>query len=398
MDAQAETDQIAELKASGLFDRGWYRSNNPDVTKARLDTLVHYVRFGARERRCPNRYFDPAWYLTEYPDIARSGQDPLLHYIRYGDAEGRCPHPFFDTNWYRAAYGLPRDTPALRHFLAARKTGRCIPCAALYAVPRLAPYSQDAKAGIDPFAHYLDDMAVAQQDPFPDLAIVAASGLVDANYYLINASDVQEADLESTAHYCHYGWQENRRPNIYFDVGWYTQTNPDLARLKVNPVVHYILEGEKLNRRPVPYFDPGWYRETYRLPPEQNALSHYLAHRRRQSFSPNPLFDVSWYVAKHANEIGPHRDPFAHFLQAGTVGDVDPSPDFDAGAYRRRHLGRASRGFRHLMRPDADNPLVHHLRAEYLRLIQASQPIQRIQDVPANQRKNRRRQVAAPKL
>jgi hypothetical protein len=95
------------------------------------------------------------------------------------------------------------------------------------------------------------------------------------------------------------------------------------------------------------------------------ALAHFLLHRRSQMFSPTPLFNVAWYVARHADEVAGNRDPFAHFLQAGTYGDIDPSPAFNSAAYRKRYLGRASRQFRQLMHPDRDNPLVHHLRAEY---------------------------------
>ena len=62
-------------------------------------------------------------------------------------------------------------------------------------------------------------------------------------------------------------------------------------------------------------------------------------------------------------EVAGNRDPFAHFLQAGTYRDIDPSPAFNAAAYRKRHLGRPSRQFPPvLMHPDRDNPLVHLLR------------------------------------
>jgi hypothetical protein len=138
-----------------------------------------------------------------------------------------------------------------------------------------------------------------------------------------------------------------------------------VERLKVNPLVHYIVEGEADGRRPVPYFDPHWYRETYAVPVGQLALAHFLLYRRSQMLSPTPYFDVAWYVEQHRQEVAGRRDPFAHFLQAGTFRDIDPSPAFNAAEYRRRHLGRPSRRFRQLMRPDRDNPLVHFLRAEY---------------------------------
>jgi hypothetical protein len=362
---QDRAAEAAELGTSGLFDAAWYRAAYPDVEQAGLDPLGHFVWFGWQEGRLPNPYFDPAWYLATNPDVVAAGMNPLLHYLRHGDLEGRRPIGHFDPEWYRVAHDLAPDRLALRHFLPRRGTGRFAPCAALYAVPFLPPWSDCAGRGQDPFRGYLDDMARAQQDALPDVALLAASGLVDADYYLVNGGDVQAADLDPVLHFCRFGWQEKRKPNIYFDTGWYLATNPRVVRLGLNPLVHYACAGEAANRRPVPYFDPAWYRATYAIPPGQGALAHYLAHRRSQAFSPTPLFDVAWYVARHAGELAPRRDPFAHFLQAGTRGDVDPSPGFDAAEYRRRHLGCASHGFRNLAHVENDNPLIQHLLAEY---------------------------------
>ncbi|MDR3536243.1 MAG: hypothetical protein P4L71_07060 [Acetobacteraceae bacterium] len=357
--------EIAELAASRLVDAAWYRAQNPDIVAAGLDPVVHFVRYGAQEGRAPNRYFNTAWYVAQNPDIVAAGLNPLVHYLRHGDLEGRRPHPLVDPAWYRHAWELSADTPALPHFLTMRGTGRYAPSAELWAVLHLPGFG-DAQAGDDPIGRYLDEMEQEQCEAFPDLPIVATSGLIDPNYYLINASDVHAAEVDPAQHYCRYGWREGRKPSIYFDIEWYTRTNPDLARLRVNPLVHYVLVGEPADRRPVPFFEPGWYRRTYRVPPPQTALAHYLAHRRSQSVSPNHLFDVAWYVSAHAEVLGSNRDPFAHYLQEGTFADIDPSPNFDASGYRRTHLGRPSRSFRRLMTPDRDNPLVHRLRSDYL--------------------------------
>ena len=135
----------------------------------------------------------------------------------------------------------------------------------------------------------------------------------------------------------------------------------------MNPLTHYILIGEPANRRPVPFFDPDWYRAEYRVPPQQTALDHYLTNRRTQRYSPNNLFDVAWYIARFGDQLGPNRDPFMHFLQAGVTQDIDPSPGFNAAQYRRTHLGRPSRRFARTQKADQHNPLVHFLRAEYTR-------------------------------
>jgi hypothetical protein len=367
MDTQEQNlaAEATELGISGLFDRAWYIQVYPAIEQAGLDPLKHFVWFGWREGRWPNPYFDPAWYMATYPDVVSSGMNPLLHYLRHGDLEGRQPLAYFNPSWYRTAYDLAPDRLALRHFLPRRGSGRFVPCAALYAVPALPLYRDRMAHNEDPFRAYLEDMARTQQEAFPELALLEASGLVDASYYLLNGGDVREAEIDPVLHFCRYGWQEKRKPNIYFDTDWYQSTNPRVVRLGINPLVHYVCEGEAANRRPVPYFDPDWYRTTYGIPPGQCALAHYLLHRHRQAFSPTPLFDVDWYVSQHVEALGLHRDPFAHFLQAGTRGDVDPSPRFDAAEYRRRHGRQQRGGFRDMMRGEPDNPLVHHLQTEY---------------------------------
>lgn len=183
--------------------------------------MDHFIDYGWAEDRSPNRYFDPVWYRLNNSDVAAAGADPLLHYLRDGEREGRQAHPRFDAAWYRAAYGLEDSQLALGHYVANRTSGQFVPSAALFAVPLMAPYREDAAAGLDPVAHYLDDMAARGQAAFPDLSIVRDDGLVDQNYYLINAADVHEADFDPAEHYCSYGWREHRKPNIYFDPVWY---------------------------------------------------------------------------------------------------------------------------------------------------------------------------------
>lgn len=350
------------LEESGVFDGTWYLRRYEDVAAAAKDGLHHFLEFGCSEGRWPNRYFDPDWYRAENPDVAAAGVEPLLHYLTDGEAEGRRPHPRFDPAWYRSAYDVSRDRLAFGHFMANRLSGLVVPCADLFAVPLVSPYRDDIAADIDPIAHYLD---AAPDDDLPDLAVVRASRLIDENYYLINAADVHEADADPSEHYCRHGWREGRRPNIYFDPEWYVQTNPDLGRLRVNPLTHYILLGEAAGRRPVPFFNPGWYRIEYGVAADQLALTHYLTNRRKQIYSPNPLFDVRWYMDRFGHELGPNRDPFTHYLQAGVKHDIDPSRGFDAARYRRAHLGRPSRGFAWKVRADQHNPLVHYLRVEY---------------------------------
>jgi GT2 family glycosyltransferase len=81
-----DRDQIA---ASPLFDAAWYLREYSDVASAGLDPALHYLLFGAAERRNPGPSFDAAWYLDHNADLAAARVNPLLHYLQYGRSEGR---------------------------------------------------------------------------------------------------------------------------------------------------------------------------------------------------------------------------------------------------------------------------------------------------------------------
>lgn len=366
--AASELQELADL-----FDENHYLNAYLDVAEAFIDPFGHYCDIGWKEGRKPNPYFDGAWYLEQNPDVVLADMMPLLHYVRHGDREGRQPIPVFEPAWYRATYAVSHEQLALRHFLRHRCQGTVLPSPLCYAARHAEPFSTVAAGSRDPFIEFASVRGGAQAIAI-ERELIARSGLVDESYYLINGDDVLDADLDAVTHFCRWGWHERRNPNIYFDVGWYLATNPEVARLGINPLAHYVIEGEDAGRRPVVYFDPIWYRSKYGVPCSENVLAHYLRRRRNQTISPNPLFDVRWYLEHHKEEIGPCRDAFAHYLHAGMYRDIQPSPVFDAIYYRRVHLGRPSRIFRHAMRPDRNNPLVHYLLNHYSRNSHANAP------------------------
>ena len=91
---------IRLLRNSGLFDSSWYLQQNPDVAKAGINPLRHFLRHGWTEGRDPNPIFHTNFYLMQHPDVATAAVNPLMHYLRFGAAEGRDPSPRFDTSSY----------------------------------------------------------------------------------------------------------------------------------------------------------------------------------------------------------------------------------------------------------------------------------------------------------
>jgi hypothetical protein len=77
------------------------------------------------------------------------------------------------------------------------------------------------------------------------------------------------------------------------------------------------------------------------------------------------LFDPEWFVAQIGRKLRRRCDPFAHYLFAGTWKDLQPSPRFDAIAWRRRTRGWRSRHSKGLLHPDKDNPLVDYMLRTY---------------------------------
>jgi len=72
------------INRSGLFDIHFYLQRNPDVRKAKIDPLMHFVQHGWKEGRNPNEHFDTKAYISYNPDIDITGINPLIHLIKHG--------------------------------------------------------------------------------------------------------------------------------------------------------------------------------------------------------------------------------------------------------------------------------------------------------------------------
>jgi glycosyltransferase involved in cell wall biosynthesis len=151
-----DKDVAAVLQRSGVFDAEWYLRVYPDVARAGRDPLEHFLQQGWREGRKPNAYFDVEDYTTRNPEVITSGINALLHYVLTGEAANQAPSALFDPAWYRSRYDVPHGTLLLAHFLERRATGTVSPIAEFDQAYYLETYPDIAKAGIDPFEHYVN--------------------------------------------------------------------------------------------------------------------------------------------------------------------------------------------------------------------------------------------------
>ena len=77
------------IKHSGLFDPDYYLLNYPDVRRADIDPLKHFVKYGWKEGRNPSESFNTNYYIENHPSVKSDNINPLVHYIRYHGKEGK---------------------------------------------------------------------------------------------------------------------------------------------------------------------------------------------------------------------------------------------------------------------------------------------------------------------
>lgn len=144
------------IRATGLFDEGWYLQAYPDVKAAGLDPLEHYIEHGAFEGRWASPLFHSDYYLNRYHDVQHARVNPLIHYIEHGENEGRRPSSFFDPAWYCKKYGSDA-TVCGTHLAHFAKFGgiETNPSPFFDALQYYIDSPDVKKAGINPLSHYL---------------------------------------------------------------------------------------------------------------------------------------------------------------------------------------------------------------------------------------------------
>ncbi|WP_013323094.1 hypothetical protein [Gloeothece verrucosa] len=259
---------------SGLFQTGYYWQQNPEVEKAGIDPLGHYLDYGAAQGRKPNPLFDTAYYLQQNPEVAQSGVNPLAHYYQNGAREGRKPNPLFDTSYY------------------------------------LEQNPDVAESGLNPLVHYLQEGGYQGRKPNP---------LFNSGYYLQQNPEVAQSGVNPLVHYLECGAQEGRKPNPLFDSGYYLQQNPEVAHSGLNPLAHYLECGAREGRKPNSLFDSAYYLAQNPEVAQSglNPLAHYLECGAREGRKPNPFFDGDYYLEQNPDVAEWGDNPLAHYIDYG---------------------------------------------------------------------------------
>ncbi|SOC06916.1 glycosyltransferase family 2 protein [Rhodobacter maris] len=89
----ASAQEMAALRARGLFDATWYGARHADVLRSGLSAEEHFRRIGWALGRDPGPGFSVRFYQSVHADVMAAEMDPLRHYLASGWREGRLTTP-----------------------------------------------------------------------------------------------------------------------------------------------------------------------------------------------------------------------------------------------------------------------------------------------------------------
>src|SRR4051794_17916746 len=78
--------------------------------------MLHYLEWGAAERRAPNPLFSVPEYLAQ-TDAPAAKSNPLLHFVLEGERAGLRPHRAFQPQAVRTTFRNARDASPLATYL-----------------------------------------------------------------------------------------------------------------------------------------------------------------------------------------------------------------------------------------------------------------------------------------
>ena len=282
-----------------LFDRSFYRANNPDLPADR-DEFLDYLERGDREGRAPHILFDPAYYRAANPDLRGVDDLALWHFVTRGHLEGRNPHPLFASSWYMNKYpDATEATNALVHYLTVGAKQGYSPHP-LFDPAWYLTQTDSPEASVSPLIHYLIVGSAAGLSPHP---------LFNPDWYLRTQVDPSEPAKEPLSYFLTRGVTLGHDPNPLFSTPWYMKNNPDVAKAGMIGIIHYILFGAAEHRDPHPAFATSIYLQAHSdsAVARTNALLDALNRDRLGRGGSTTPITVTSSLPENTTRAGPPR-------------------------------------------------------------------------------------------
>lgn len=358
------------MAASRLFDARWYRSQyRLDADAKKPELIEHYLNIGWKKGCDPSPRFSTEGYLKLNPDVAKAGMCPLAHYLLYGRKEGRNwsynkiisssaamledvelvkKSAFFDADWYASECGENKllGLAPERHYVLFGAGNEISPSPDFWAEEYLRQNKDVSGAKQNPLVHFLRHGTQEHRRRYIlggekankwTMDIAVKEGLFDPAWYAEKrglpgdtAPEILFADYTTKA------WQEGADPSPIFCSKQYLKINQDVAKSGVCPLLHYMHHGRHEGRV---------WNETMMLERSPGMASE------SERVSRSLLFDKKWYVAECDGDVDGFT-PAVHYVAFGWRKGLSPSLDFDGAEYFSRYTEAAESGM---------SPLGHYL-------------------------------------
>lgn len=175
------------------------------------------------------KFVDSAYYLGAYDDVRASGLGAVAHYVKFGWREGRRPNRWF--------------------------TDSMVPESLVKQYPSAPPFALYLRFMSDSDLQEMNEHVVESAGRDLGHADCWACDVMrskfNSAYYRKKYSDLDEVS-DALAHYCEIGWRELRDPCVGFSTRYYLDGNSDVKNADINPFVHYLSRGCKEGRKPQP--------------------------------------------------------------------------------------------------------------------------------------------------
>jgi glycosyltransferase involved in cell wall biosynthesis len=281
------------LSPHPLFDPDYYVRFAPAEAKD-ICPLVHYLTM-ADQGSLPHYLFSEIYYKTlaelsfknDPRKQYRAGQGPaLLHYIKFGAKQRLNTHPLFDANYYLkqleqwASKNNAKDTLSkldgsdlLRHYVEVGVGLGLNPTPLFF--PDFYRSQFDDEIGGDPLRHYLLPEGFSRASPHP---------AIDLDYYAVHASDFSLSSSPSIVHLLATAPSERVSPHPLFDPETYRSDNPDIKPSALCPIAHFLTHGMVEGRPPNRWFSDQYVYKLFPSTPffKENAVEFYLSSRIRE--------------------------------------------------------------------------------------------------------------------
>lgn len=361
--------------AGALVDPVYYKAENPDVDKARLDPVQHFLSHGEAELRAFMPLFDAAFYLSQLSRAERKIAKKMAatHYVMRGEASGYKPHPLFDPAFCKAAFaaaglplaqtGDPLKDCVLLHYLAT--PGRIAPHM-LFDPDHYARQAGEVSDTQPLLLHFLETGAEDRLSPHPLIdpeRMCRADERFDKvflNYIrqsrlhldepgtalLFDGKKLAGEDADRyeqaapTLLWAHLieGNQTGRNPHLLVDVAHIEKMRPGtlvsatavlqkIAVNKLNVDTHPLVQGRYILKQ-APYAES--------LP--ISLTQYFIENSTSHNIDPCPFFSTQYYLYNYPDLQRISVSPLEHFLAHGQTEGRLPHPAFNGNVYYQRVL------------------------------------------------------------